>query len=170
MNRIDMADRDFTLTKDILHELFEYREGVLYSKKQRGKLVIGQKVGSAKRNGYEMVGINHKTYLTHRIIFMIHHGFLPKYIDHIDGNSLNNKIENLREATLSQNQYNSKIPKNNTSGVKGVNWDKDHSKWRARVIVNKKTMFVGLFKEIEEAAKAIKAFREKQHKDFARFE
>ena len=165
-----MAIQDSTLTKDLLHELLEYREGKLFSKKQRGRISVGQKVGSIKPHGYEVVGINKKTYLSHRIIYMMHYGFMPKYLDHIDGNPSNNRIENLREATLSQNQYNSKIPKNNTSGIKGVNWDKSKNKWRARVIVNKRTMYVGLFKDIADASKAIKAFREKQHKDFARYE
>jgi len=63
------------------------------------------------------------------LIFLYHHGYLPKFVDHIDGNKKNNRIENLREATKSQNAMNQKVSTRNTSGIKGVMWHKRDKKW-----------------------------------------
>ena len=92
---------------------------------------------------------------------------MPKYIDHIDGNPLNNKIENLRECTHQQNHFNERKPKNNTSGIKGVSFHKPTKKWRATVFLNYKQHYLGLFKDIKEAEKACIEFRNKHHGEFA---
>jgi hypothetical protein len=89
-------------------------------------------------------------------------------IDHIDGNSSNNRIENLRGVTGSQNQWNRKKSVNNTSGIKGINWDKQKSKWVSRVMVNYKSIFLGRFDTLEEATVAVENAREKYHGEFAR--
>jgi len=77
------------------------------------------------------------------------YGYVPKLIDHIDGNSENNKIENLRESNKSLNACNSKTPSHNTSGHKGVIWLKREKKWLAKVQINKKVMHLGTFTDIE---------------------
>jgi hypothetical protein len=63
---------------------------------------------------------------------MMHYGYIPSIIDHIDGNPLNNNIKNLRPATEMQNHHNMGISKRNKSGIKGVCWDKSKNKWFAR--------------------------------------
>lgn len=73
-----------------------------------------------------------------------------KYIDHIDGNGLNNCRNNLRESTNSQNQANRGANKRNTSGYKGVVFDKN--KWQAKIGHNRKTIHLGRYKTKEEAA------------------
>ena len=98
----------------------------------------------------------------------MHHGYLPPILDHIDGNIKNNKIENLREATQSQNQFNRKIDKDSNTGVKGVKWVEKRKQYLAHVRVNYKKHYVGCFKVLEDAEKAVKAFREKHHGKFAR--
>ena len=82
-------------------------------------------------------------------------------VDHKDGNGLDNQKENLRICTQSQNLGNRGIMKSNTSGVKGVHWDKNAKKWRARLGMNGKRKCLGLFSNIDEAKNVyIKAAKE----------
>lgn len=74
-------------------------------------------------------------------------------IDHIDGNKTNNQRKNLRSATRSQNARNRKIQSNNTSGFKGVCWDKDRNKYRAYIRVDYKLIHLGYFDDPIEAAR-----------------
>jgi len=76
------------------------------------------------------------------------------YVDHIDGNPLNNKRDNLRICTHQQNMINRKIGVDNKSGIKGVDWDSKRNKWRARIQVKKKSKHLGYFSSKEEAKKA----------------
>jgi hypothetical protein len=71
--------------------------------------------------------------------------------DHIDRNPLNNRRNNLRFATLQDNNRNRNVFKNNTSGIMGVNWDKNKSKWRSRIYFDKKRLELGFFANKEEA-------------------
>ena len=97
----------------------------------------------------------------------MHKGYLPKIIDHINGDKLDNRIENLRSATVGQNQHNRKTNTNNTSGYKGVCWDKAMKKWRARIKLEDKSIHLGYFTNAEEADKVVRAAREELHGSFA---
>jgi len=66
----------------------------------------------------------------------MHNGYFPKFIDHIDGNKSNNRIENLREASIGENNRNAKIRKNNTTGIKDSFCTK-HNKWIVQLQVDK---------------------------------
>lgn len=90
--------------------------------------------------------------------------FPDQDIDHKDGDRSNNKWDNLREATRSQNCMNSKIRNNNTSGHKGVSYHKRSNRYR--VIISGKHR--GLFDTPEEAARVATAIREREHAEFAR--
>jgi len=103
---------------------------------------------------YKKLNIKRKTVYLHRVIFLMHHGYTPDYIDHIDGDSLNNRIENLRAATQSQNMGNSRMKNTNTSGYKGVTFRKDTNKWGAAVMVNGKHISLGSHATKEKAAEA----------------
>lgn len=148
------------LTQDLLRELFDYRDGELYWKVSRGNSVkSGDRAGSVRPDGYRSISINNKHYLTHRLIFLYHRGYLPKYLDHVDGDKSNNGISNLRETTKAQNAMNMKKPRSmnskpTTSEHKGVSWDKDRKKWRAYIIINSDQKHLGLFDSEIEAAKA----------------
>lgn len=89
-----------------------------------------------------------------------------KLIDHIDGDPSNNRINNLRLVNGNQNLHNSKLRKDNTSGVKGINLHQ--GKWVARVGLNGYRHHLGNFNSLEEATQAVKACREKLHGDYAR--
>jgi hypothetical protein len=151
---------------DLMKSLFDYKNGELFWKIDRGaKKVKGLKAGYIS-NGYKSVLIRPKNYLIHRIIFLLHYGFCPKVIDHIDGNRLNNKIENLRMATFSENQANYKKRSTNTSGNKNVYFYIKRNKWRAQVRFEKKT-FAKDFEDYKDAVNFAKILREKHHGEFA---
>jgi len=92
-----------------------------------------------------------KSMSMHRLIINAPDG---KQVDHIDGNGLNNRKSNLRLCTHSQNQRNSKLSSMNTSGYRGVYFDKYHRKWAAEISVNNKILKLGRFFSKVEAAKA----------------
>jgi hypothetical protein len=91
-----------------------------------------------------------------------------KEIDHCDGNKSNNKWSNLRLATKSQNQANSRIHKNNKSGVRGVHWHSQSKTWRAMIKTNMKYTYLGSFKSKKDAASAYYAEAKKRFGNFIR--
>lgn len=156
------------INKDYALKIFDYVDGELHWKITKSNRAIkGKKINSLNKK-YKTVFLDGKRYLVHRIIFLMHYGYLPKYLDHIDGNPLNNKIENLREADINQNGYNSKIQKNNKSGVKGVYFNKLSKKWMVRLNVDGVTKYFGTYNDIDYAKFVSEAMRYKYHKEFAR--
>jgi len=153
---------------------FEYKDGYLYWKEIKNKRNENKPVGHINGCGYRIISIwnketkKYKTYLMHRITFLMHHGHLPKVVDHIDGNKDNNKIENLRAATYSENLHNSKRNKRSTTGYKGVKWSKQKQKFIGIVHSNYKEYYAGSYTTIEEAAKATTELRNKLHGAFAK--
>ncbi len=108
-----------------------------------------------------------KRYKAHRIIYLMHNKRLPPCIDHIDRECSNNRIENLRESTMSENQCNRSKNKNNKSGYKGVHWNKKSKKWVAKIAFNKKTFYLGLFDNPKEGAEAYNKKAIELHGEFA---
>jgi HNH endonuclease/AP2 domain len=84
-------------------------------------------------------------------------------VDHENGNTLDNTDTNLRVCTRSQNNQNATTGKANTSGVKGVYWDKTRSKWYGQVMLDRKAHTTGTFDTKEECAEAVIKLREKLH-------
>ena len=157
------------ITREKIIQLFDYKDGNLYWKKSTNNRVKnGQIAGSKLPLGYRIIGINGKNYLMHRLIFMLFNDYIPKKIDHIDGNPNNNKIENLREANDAQNSYNAKLRKDNTTGCKGVIWHKWAKKWRVIVKAKRKVIYSGYFDNLELADLVAQEARHKFHGDFAK--
>jgi len=93
---------------ELLSEYLEYKDGALYwVKSPNSKAPVGSKVGS-NCHGYLRFKFRGKNYSCHRVIYFLQTGSWPEVVDHIDGNTLNNTIENLRAATKSDNKANSK--------------------------------------------------------------
>jgi hypothetical protein len=157
------------LTQDKVKELFEYKDGALFWKVSNNNFIqVGQKAGtSVNDSGYHIVGISGKTYRLHRIVFMYHHGYFPKNVDHIDGNRANNSIENLRPADDFQNSRNSRISKRNKSGVKGVCWANHVNKWLVQVRQGSSKKYLGLYDDLELAELVAIEARNKFHKEYA---
>lgn len=157
-----------TLTKELLHEIFDYKDGLLYRKKITGPNVkVGDVVCGINNEGYSQACVNGKKYKTHRLVFLMHHGFLPEFVDHINGNRVDNRIENLRVATRTENAYNKRKQKSNTSGTPGVNWDSKSRKWRVRITKQGSRMNLGLFEDLELAQLVAMEARNKYHGEFA---
>lgn len=158
------------ITQELLKEYFEYREGHFYRKivPKYSRNFVGQQVSETNnKNGYVFISVSGKSALMHRMVFLYHNGYLPEFIDHKDGDKLNNKIENLRPTTLLQNNYNSKMKTGrNKSGAKGVFWDKHKNRWIGRVSVSGKEVHVGTFTDFDEAVESVKLYREKVHGEF----
>ena len=142
--------------------------GIFTKKTNSWKFKIGDVAGFKNKMGYIIIGIKNKQYLAHRLAWLYVYGEFPKLIDHINLNPSDNRICNLREATCSQNFYNKIKQSNNTSGIKGVTWDKQCNKWKAQIKVLDKNKNLGVFKNIEEAKKVVMEARRKFHSDFFR--
>jgi len=115
-----------------------------------------KQAGNVNKTGYLRVGVFDVKYWAHRIIWLLVHGEIPKNIDHINGVRSDNRLDNLRSVTHKENHKNQVIPRSNTSGAMGVSWHKRDKKWYARIKVNGKEKYLGLFSDKNEAIKARK--------------
>jgi hypothetical protein len=145
----------------LLHDLFEYVDGDLI-RKSNNKSMKG-----ATASGYFRANIKGKNYLVHRLIFLMHHGYLPLAIDHINGNKSDNRIDNLRAASWSENCQNKKIRTDNSIGYKGIHWNKSAQKWSVQVGFKGKRKYFGLYADLELADLVATMAREKYHGKFA---
>jgi len=107
--------------------------------------------------------------LLHRMLLNLelHDGFV---CDHINGNTLDNRKCNLRKCTVAENARNSKISKNNRTGLKGVSYKKKDNKYQGSIQVNKKYIYLGYFKTPQEAHSAYCEASLIYHKEFGRTE
>jgi hypothetical protein len=151
------------------NEYLEYdsKNGILRWKKSIGGVKAGDIISSINSQGYGRVGIKGKSYLSHRIAFLMYYKYLPKFIDHKDNNKLNIKIENLRPCTPSQNNMNKSFDNQNKSGYKGVCFHKPMNKYKAYIKCNRKYIFLGYHKCKHEAARAYNLAARMYHGEFA---
>jgi hypothetical protein len=120
-------------------------------------------------NGYLRVSANNwdGDRYVHRDVLKAKKG---ESVDHINGNKLDNRKENLRICTHQQNMCNTKISIKNKSGVKGVHWSEERQKWSAQIAYKNKTLALGRFEMYEDAVKARKEAEKKYHGEFAKNE
>jgi hypothetical protein len=107
---------------------------------------------------YRQIQVDKKrsSILMHRLILNATNG---QEVDHVNGDGLDNRRCNIRLCTPSQNQANRGKDKRNTSGRKGVTWNKCANKWQAQTSVNGKRKYIGIFSDVEKAHKAYNKFR-----------
>lgn len=101
---------------------------------------------------YKIVTINNKKYFSHRLAWFLFYGEWPEIIDHIDGDGLNNKIENLRSVNNSDNRKNMRVQSRNSIGLCGVDYIKKTNKYRARIFVDNAEINLGMFTGLFDAA------------------
>ena len=116
----------------------------------------GKEAGYARAdqrgNQYRIVGIDWEQYSAHRLAVLYMTGRWPEdEVDHEDRNGLNNRWQNLRPCTGTQNQGNRKLNANNTTGLKGVGYDRRRKRFTAKIAVDRKRFFLGYFDTAEEA-------------------
>jgi hypothetical protein len=155
------------LTQKYMQDLFSYSSGVLFWKASRKGARHNKPAGTMNSNGYTRISIDKKLFYAHQLIYLFHHGCMPKCIDHIDGNKTNNLIENLRTASVQENARNQKKRTDNTTGYKGVA-KSGKEKFRAYITINKKQRWLGSFESPEAAHAAYCKASKEEFGEFAR--
>lgn len=153
-------------------ELFEYSDGkLLWKIRPANRVKIGDEAGSC-HDGY--VRIHSKKLdgkpFAHNIIWSMFNGDIPDgfYVDHINGVRSDNRIENLRLVTKSQNGFNRKLNSNSVSGIKNVSWKKTHNSWGVSIAINNVRKTIGYFKDLELADLVAQEARFKFHGEYAK--
>ncbi|EBP9905676.1 endonuclease [Salmonella enterica] len=152
-----------------IRDLIDYNpeNGVLTAKVNFSGRQAGSVIGSQTWQGYYAFSLFGKKCFAHRLAWLLHYGEWPSQpIDHINGIKTDNSIRNLRLCSLSQNQFNKPTQKNNTTGVKGVYWNKRDKRYVASVQFNGKKYSAGHHKDIDSAKEAVMKLREKLAGEF----
>lgn len=160
-------------SRNELMSFLEYQSGTgkfIWIRRPANRCRIGAAAGYIHRHGYIEIEFRGRVYQAHRLAWLFVYGCWPKYeVDHINGVRNDNRINNLRDATKSQNQHNRKRwSKKTSSRHKGVCFHKATGKWVADIQCNHKRVHLGLFVSEEDAAKAYKLAAIKLHGEFAR--
>jgi len=154
------------LTAERLRELLDYDPltGIFRWRVLRG----GRSVAGYFKDRYVRITISGTRYYAHRLAWLHVHGNWPNdQIDHANGIKQDNRLINLREASRSENHYNSKRPIHNKSGYKGVCWHKAVGQWQATIAVNSHQRHLGYFPTPEAAHNAYREAATKLHGSFA---
>lgn len=142
-------------TQALLHQLYDYdvATGKLAYKRDFHRRAKGEDPTSLTNNGYLVLTLD-KTYLAHRIIWLMQTGDFPEFVDHIDHNRTNNQWNNLRDTSRQINAENKSVNQNNTTGYLGVSQIKSTGRYRASLTRERKQVHLGVFDTAEEANQA----------------
>ena len=154
------------LTRNYVSSLLSYdrNTGVFVWLVSRGSVKPGRLAGTktfGRGKWYLKIKVDRRFYAAQSFAWLLEYSEWPKMLDHINGDSLDNRIENLRKCNMSQNKGNSRVYKNNLSGAKGVFQDKETGKYRVTIQCKRKRKYIGSYHKLEEAKEAyIKAATE----------
>lgn len=127
-------------------------------KTRSNRVTAGSEAGSFhKSSGYTRIKFENNMYLRSRVVFYYVNGYLPEMVDHIHGVEHGDMISNLRESNQVTNQQNRSQNKNNTTGFKGVSFNKKSQKYSAKITVHGVSKWLGLYETSDEANEAYKA-------------
>jgi len=140
--------------KELLH--YNYETGVFtWRVKRMPRISAGDIAISYHPSGYLQTGIDGKRYLQHRLAFLYMLGRFPlNHVDHINHIRNDNRWRNIRESDYKMNAKNQRMYSNNTSGCTGVIWHRN--RWEAQMRINGVSVYIGVFKNKENAIKARK--------------
>ena len=152
-----------------MKELFAYdpETGVFTRARQVRSHICGKRAGYLQSSGYVYINVDGHRYRAHHLAWLFVHGVWPSRIDHRNGVRSDNRIDNLREATASQNVWNMSAHKRNTSGFKGVS-KTTSGRWKAAIQANRVAHNLGTFDTPEEAHSAYCRAAEELHGEFKR--
>ena len=159
--------------REELLKLVEHKDGKLFwlprGVARIDKQFAGKEAGCVRPDGYVCIAWKGRHVLAHRAIWIIENGSIPDgvFIDHINQNRRDNRISNLRLCSVSQNNCNAKLRNDNSSKVKGVCWDNQRNKWKARVSYRGQQHLAGFYSDIQDAAIAVQKKRQEVHNEFA---
>jgi hypothetical protein len=147
-----------------LKKLFKYdpETGEFTKLVTTGNSKAGLSSGHLASDGYLILCFKRKRFLAHRLAWLMYYGTEPKQvIDHIDGNRLNNKIQNLRDVSNSENLINNK--RNRNGGLRNTHYCNSRKKWVARICFQDRDVTIGRYNTEEEAFKNVLLFEEKNN-------
>lgn len=121
-----------------------------------GKAKAGEEVGYVSADGYRYFGLHGKVLKAHRAIYLMMTGTLPDYVDHENHIRTDNRWRNLKDSSITNNNRNCTLQKNNKSGVVGVSWSEQRRKWVAMIWDKSKAIPLGRFAKLEDAIAARK--------------
>lgn len=152
--------------KEVLHydpETGEFTWKIALSPRRK----VGDSAGGMDALGYIAFMVDSKRYKAHRLAFLYMTGEIPGEVDHINLVKNDNRWCNLRPTTTSKNAFNRNRSIRNTSGVKGVCWDKSRSKWMASLKINGKSKTIGYYPDLIGAELAVRKARIELHGEYA---
>lgn len=164
-------DNDGELTVGLLRSVLSYNAdtGEFRWLVSRGKRKAGDIAGKHACNGYWRIKLFGKEYPARRLAWFFFYVEWPDgQVDHINLDKVDNRIANLRQATVAENQHNKHHQSNNTSGFKGVSKLKRTGRWRSEIMVDGRKHYLGSFATAEEAADAYAVAATRLHAEFAR--
>ena len=141
--------------------LFNYVDGRLFHKTGPCQ---GLEAGTLLKSGYVQLAVNGRFYRAHRVIWAMHYDVVPEFIDHINRNRADNRLENLRPASKAENAQNRGITSMNSSGVIGVSPCRRTGKWQAQIKCMGVHRHLGRFDTVVEAEAAYRHAKSELHK------
>jgi len=129
--------------------------GVLtWRERPSNRVHVGDVAGSPHGNGYISLRCCGRKYYAHRVAWYLTFGQWPNNIDHINGDGTDNRLENLRDVSPTENHRNQRIRKNCLSGHMGVRWSERDKRWRAYITVEGVQKNLGSYKAKADAISA----------------
>lgn len=155
------------ITAALVRERYSYdpETGHLNYKISRGRVSANGRVGSLKKSGYRKVSINQQWIQSARIAWLHYYGEWPEnQVDHINQIRDDDRIANLRDVTGLENMHNQgDRRKNNSSGAVGVHRNERDQMWHATISVKRKVVFLGAYKQFEDAIEARERGKRQHH-------